>query len=339
MVMIGPFLCISNRLGRLRGVLLCLLALSACTARHPPDLHPTAQETALIPPDTILTLSDGFRIPVRLYRSSDTPLKAVILALHGYGDSRDAWEFDAQRFTVKRLELVAPDLRGFGQTADRGGWSSTARMVQDAREEVAWIHRHYPGVPVYVMGESMGGAVALLLDASPAPDIAGTILLAPAALKIGEPWETLMGGIDLVAPDWRLDGSAVPGHRVASDNIRALRRMYFDPLTQHSSTIHPLYGLTRLMHAAYDAAPKARLPLLIVFGSRDQFVLPPFTARLLKRLPPGTREDDLPAAHHLLSRDRRGAAEDAVSWILAPGSFLPSGGDIAAAAWKATAQP
>ena len=342
LAMIGPFPSVSNCLARLSFGLTCLtgpmVLLGGCTAPHMPDLHPTAQETALIPPTLTLTMSDGAHIPLRLYPADTPEPRGIILALHGYGDSRDAFEFAAPTFTSAGFTLAAPDIRGFGQTAERGSWAGRARMVQDAREEVLWLHARYPGIPIHVMGESMGGAIALLLDASDAPGISSTILLAPAALDIGQPWEAILGSMDLLAPHWKLDGSAVPGHRVASDNLKALRRLYFDPLTLHSSTIHPLYGLTLLMRAAYDSAPKARLPLLIIFGGRDQFVLPPFTARLLRKLPKGTRIDELPGAHHLLSRDRRGAAQDAVAWLTDPGQFLPSGGDIAAAAWQATAQ-
>ena len=303
-----------------------------------PNLHPTASETALIAPDTILTMSDGARIPVRLYKNSEKP-KAVILALHGFGDSRDAWEFAAPAYNAHAIDIVAPDLRGFGQTKDRAGWSNTQRMVQDAREQTAWVHLRYPGIPVYLMGESMGGAVALLADAENNTDVSGTILLAPAVMDIGQPWKSILAGIDAVAPNWKLDGSAVPGHRVASDNIRALRRMYFDPLTLHNATIHPLHGLTVLMQDALQKAPQSHIPLLLVFGGRDQFVLPQYTAALLKKLPAGTRVDEIPGAHHLLTRDRRGAAQDVVAWIEHPDQALPSGGDIAASLWIATAPP
>lgn len=303
-----------------------------------PDLHPTAKETALILPDVTLSMSDGAHIPLRIYPATP-PLKAVILALHGFGDSRDAWEFFAPPLSTAGIEIVAPDQRGFGATQDAGGWSSTRRMVEDVREELAWLHSRYPDLPLYVMGESMGGAVVLLLATDPPPELSGTILLAPAIMKIGEPWQTVLDGIDTVAPHWKLDGSAVPGERVASDNIHALRRMYFDPLTQHSSTVHPLAGLTHLMTAAFNAAPHIRTPMLMVFGGRDQFVLPPYTARFLKRLPATVRLDEFPTAHHLISRDKRITAQDVASWILTPDQALPSGGDIAAALWKATAQP
>ncbi|MBS1049261.1 alpha/beta fold hydrolase [Gluconobacter japonicus] len=303
-----------------------------------PDLHPTAKETALILPDVTLGMSDGAHIPLRIYPAAH-PLKAIVLALHGFGDSRDAWEFFAPPLSTAGIEIVAPDQRGFGATQDAGGWSSTTQMVEDVREELAWLHSRYPDLPLYVMGESMGGAVALLLATDPPPELSGTILLAPAIMKIGEPWQTVLDGIDTVAPHWKLDGSAVPGERVASDNIHALRRMYFDPLTQHSSTVHPLAGLTHLMTAAFNAAPHVRTPMLMVFGGRDQFVLPPYTARFLKRLPAAVRLDEFPTAHHLISRDKRITAQDVASWILTSDQALPSGGDIAAALWKATAQP
>lgn len=336
--MIGPFTRVSYRLARLSCGLLIVGPLAACTVRPLPDLHPTPTETALIPADLHLRVSDGASLPVRIYQPQTVEPRGVILALHGYGDSRDAWEFAAPAFTTQGYEIVAPDLRGFGETADRGGWSSTERMVQDAREEIAWIHDRHPGLPVTIMGESMGGAIALLIAASDSAAISNTILLAPAALDIGQPWLTILDGMNALAPNWRLDGSDVPGQRVASDNLAALRRLYFDPLTLKKSTVHALHGLTLLMRAAYRKAPQAHVPLLIIFGGRDQFVLPPFTARLLKQLPSCSRIDELPGAHHLLTRDKRGAAEDAASWLTAPDHPLPSGGDIAAAAWRATAQ-
>ncbi|WP_198942070.1 alpha/beta hydrolase [Gluconobacter sp. DsW_058] len=340
--MIGSFPSVSNRLWRLSCTLACFAActllLGACTHRPMPDLHPTAKETALIPPDVTLSMSDGAHIPLRIYPAAH-PLKAVILALHGFGDSRDAWEFFAPPLSAAGIEIVAPDQRGFGATQDAGGWSKTARMIQDTREELTWLRSRYPGVHLYVMGESMGGAIALLLATEPPPELSGTILLAPAIMKLGEPWQTVLDGLDTVAPRWKLDGSAVPGERVASDNIHALRRMYFDPLTQHSSTIHPLFGLTRLMATAFDDAPRVRTPMLMIFGGRDQFVLPPYTARLLQRLSGSVRLDEFPTAHHLMSRDKRMTAQDVTSWILTPESALPSGGDVAAALWKATAQP
>ncbi|GBR51880.1 lysophospholipase [Neokomagataea thailandica NBRC 106555] len=276
---------------------------------------------------------------MRLYPSRQ-PVKALILALHGYGDSRDGWETIAPELNAEGITIIAPDQRGFGSTAERGHWSSTERMVEDAREIAHWVHVQYPKTSLYVMGSSMGGAVALLLTTRPdAPPIRGTILLAPAALDIGTPWRQILDGLDAIAPQKRLDGSSVPGTRVATDNMAAARRLYFDPLTMHYATIETLDGLTHLMRSAYYAAPHLTQPSLMIFGGRDQFVLPAYTTRLISRLPSTVRLDEIPSAHHLLERDKRDVARDIVSWIFTPDKMLPSGGDIAASLWKATSPP
>ena len=47
---------------------------------------------------------------------------AVVLALHGMNDSRDAWEYPAPDFTAAGIAVFSPDLRGFGATTTRALW-------------------------------------------------------------------------------------------------------------------------------------------------------------------------------------------------------------------------
>ena len=61
-------------------------------------------------------------------------------------------------------------------------------MAADLRTMVALLRSRYPGKPVYVLGESMGGAVAMAAAAKgPGLDVDGLILAAPATWG----WETL----------------------------------------------------------------------------------------------------------------------------------------------------
>jgi len=58
------------------------------------------------------------------------------------------------------------------------GWNGTRQdPVQDARWALDRIRRALPGVPVVVVGHSMGGRVALHLSAE--PDVVGVAALAP----------------------------------------------------------------------------------------------------------------------------------------------------------------
>src|SRR5580704_13095733 len=97
---------------RMRSTMLCDFALAAlllcaCTAQiyspGPPVTRPT--ET----PD-MFVMPDGMRLPYRAWLPNGPP-KAVVLALHGMNDSRDAWEIPAPDFAAAGIAIYAPDQR------------------------------------------------------------------------------------------------------------------------------------------------------------------------------------------------------------------------------------
>ncbi|MBB2176143.1 alpha/beta fold hydrolase [Gluconacetobacter johannae] len=339
--MIRRIAVLSNlRLSRLLYLALLAPLAGGCALRdlpvpRPPPAH--AADGALVPPDGSMTLSDGVRVPYRVWPARGTE-RAVILALHGFDDSRDAWEFPAPVLAGRGMTLYAPDLRGFGGMPDRGGWAGADRLVRDVADEARAIARRHPGVPLYLMGESMGGAVLTCLMAGPdAPPVAGTILLAPAVWKLGPGAEVLLRLMAAGAPGWRLTGHELPVHVVAGDDLAAMRRLYYDPLTLRATRMQALSGLAALMHRAADDAPHMRGPVLVVYGGRDQLIPPSAMADLWRRLPASARRDYIPGGYHLLmrGRTRQAVMNDVTQWIAAPDRFLPSGGDAAAAAWSA----
>ncbi len=319
-----------------------LLLLSACAAHTTPPVSPRTHlaDRRLVPPDTVFTLSDGARLPARIWRATG-PERAVVLALHGFNDSRDAWELPAPILAAQGITVFAPDQRGFGGAPDRGRWAGTDRMVQDAAELVRQIALREPGVPLFVMGESMGGAIALCLAASPdRPPVAGFILLAPAVWSRKEMNPTLTASLWLAAtfaPDWHLTGRHLPLRIQATDNRDALYRLAYDPLTVHETRAATLRGLVNLMTRAQDDASRATGRILIAYGGHDQLVPPRATASAWDALPPDARRSFYPSGYHLLLRDRNRDRPlgDIVSFMLEPDRLLPSGGDVAAAGWRA----
>ncbi|MBS0966389.1 alpha/beta fold hydrolase [Acetobacter okinawensis] len=315
--------------------------LGGCAGSRPvPAPVPPARYAAaarLVPPDRVFSLSDGAAIPARVWPAHGRE-QAVVLALHGFNDSRDAWEYSAPALAGQGVTLVAPDIRGFGGAPMRGGWAGTPRLLADTREEVALLRQEHPGVPLYLMGESMGGAVLMLLMSMPdAPDVAGTILLAPAVWNLGAGADIPLDILATLFPHSLVSGRELPVHVVASDNPAALIRLYYNPLTLRQTRLEALRGLVVLMRKAARAAPHLRGPVLCLYGDRDQLVPPQAMAQVWRTLPPGTRLDLVTGGHHLLLRDLRGALalRDIASWISQPGRFVPSGGDVASAVWLA----
>ena len=70
-------------------------------------------------------MADGARIPLREWLPQGKP-RAVILALHGFNDSRDAWELPGPVFAQAGMAVFAPDQRGFGAAPMRGRWPGAA---------------------------------------------------------------------------------------------------------------------------------------------------------------------------------------------------------------------
>ena len=321
------------------------LALGGCAASRLPPYGVTGEALAAHPTaDSSFTMPDGAVLPARVWLPAEPP-NAVILALHGFNDSRNQWALDAAAFTGTGIALYAPDQRGFGDTTSRGSWPGVPALVNDADSMVRTLIARYPGTPVYLMGESMGGAVALDLAARPDhPPVAGTIMLSPAV------WGRLEQGLVLasalwvangVAPSYRITAGDVPVRVMASDNRDALIALAKDPLTLRRTKVSSLAGLVDLMDSAQAAAPQVSGPSFLAYGGHDQLVPADAMAVAWAHLPPTTRRALYPNGYHLLMRDldRQAVIDDVISWMRHPDGLLPSGADISAAAWAARFNP
>ena len=314
------------------GGLLVLLLLTGCAAHLAPP-GPAIAPAAIA--DGAFVMADGTRLPYRAWLPEGAP-KAVILALHGMNDSRDAWEYPAPAFAEAGLAVFAPDQRGFGATATRGFWPGTAGLVADAHAMAALLRARYPGVRFFLMGESMGAAVLMVAATSADPPPAdGYVLIAPAVWGRAKMNFLLRASLWLAAetvPGWRLTGRGFV-KIVASDNREALIRLSTDPLTLHGARVDAMRGVVDLMDAALAAAPRFQAPALFLYGGHDQVIPPGATDATWNALPPGPIRAFYPDGYHLMLRDTGRAAPigDIVNWIVHPDwGGLVSGADRAA---------
>src|SRR5215207_5868085 len=161
-----------------------LVMLSACA----PTVRPTvsgngsaANGSTHVPTLTAdrYVAADGTSLAVAVWPAATAKPKAVILGLHGFGDYRQAWDEPAQIWAKDGISTYSYDQRGFGSSPTRGRWPGTEALVDDANTMIRLLRTEYPGVPVYLAGESMGGAVALVA-AEHGAEIDGLVLLATA---------------------------------------------------------------------------------------------------------------------------------------------------------------
>lgn len=315
-------------------ILLGLAALAACAPRLAPPGPGPAGAPATRPglAEERLVTADGLALPLRRWLPEGRP-RAVILALHGFNDYSRAFEMPGSYWAEKGIATYAYDQRGFGAAPHRGLWPGTDALVADARTAVAALRARHPGSPLYLLGDSMGGAVAMAAatgDAALAVD--GLILAAPAvwgraampALQRGllwlaahtVPWMEVTGrGLDIQA----------------SDNLEVLRQLARDELVIKSTRIDAIYGLVDLMDRALAAGPRLEVPALLLYGESDEVIPIAPTLRLWRSLRDTTRQRPAlyPTGWHMLLRDLGAETiwDDIVAWIDDPMARLPSGAD------------
>ena len=108
------------------------------------------------------------------------------------------------------IAIIAPDQRGFGRSRARGIWPGGRALVADLAAITRLVAARYPGRPIFVLGESMGGAVAMVARAEVLP-VAGVILVAPAVWGRASMPRWQVGALDFfvrLAPWLPLDPSA-----------------------------------------------------------------------------------------------------------------------------------
>ncbi len=323
--------------------LVCLLA--GCMSQESDRLTPptpstriAAAETASVPPAPRLEADrivarDGAVLPLRCWLPKAKP-RAVILALHGFNDYSNAFAYPGARLARQGIATFAYDQRGFGIAPMPGRWAGTDAMVNDAVTALVVLRQRYPGVPLYLMGESMGAAIAILA-ANRGAQADGFIILAPAvwgrsAMNLFE--RTGLWLADLMpAIEW--SPRFLPVTIRPSDNVAMLRELGADPLVIKTSRSDTLNGLVDLMGTALAAAPQFTARALILYGLRDEIVPRAPVAQFVASLPPEAAERQrvalYPAGFHLLLRDLEGpqVTADVLAWIDDTTAPLPSGAD------------
>ncbi len=129
---------------------------------------------------------DGTSVFVRSFVPDDLEAKApraVVLISHGMGEHSARYARLAEGLTSEGYAVYAPDHRGHGRTptsaadlghfADHAGWKS---VVSDLQEVLDGVKGRHPGVPVFLLGHSMGSYIARALAFRRGDALAGLLL-------------------------------------------------------------------------------------------------------------------------------------------------------------------
>jgi alpha-beta hydrolase superfamily lysophospholipase len=306
-----------------------LLLLMSCAPTFAPAVEGSVSPAVT---DEAIVARDGAHLPLRRWEATGAYAgkpRAVIVALHGMSDYSNAFAMPGAVWAKEGITTLAYDQRGFGRSDRPGIWAGADSMRSDLNDAVAAAKARYPGVPVFALGESMGGAVVLsALGTAQPPAVDGVILVAPAVWSRGDMPMLYRVALFLgahILPNMILPNSAAARVKkiMASDNIPMLIALGKDPLFQKETRTASLYGLVNLMDEARTAPERitAAPPILILYGAKDQIIPAKPTEAVIAALKDKAQVKHYENGYHMLLRDLEGETvdRDIAGWILGQG--------------------
>ncbi|KAL7277718.1 LOW QUALITY PROTEIN: hypothetical protein ACG7TL_008654 [Trametes sanguinea] len=145
--------------------------------------------------------SDGLQFYTRTYRPpAGTSARAALLFVHGFAEHVARYEWAHGVWAARGVAVFAYDQRGFGRTAldkerksRESAWGRTGwrEQVRDIEWWLGRVREEFPGLPLFLMGHSMGGGLALAFATRPSPPpapesvqmLAGVIASSPLLLQ------------------------------------------------------------------------------------------------------------------------------------------------------------
>ena len=245
--------------------------------------------------------------------------RAAIVLSHGASEHGGRYAWTGERLVERGFALYAADHRGHGRSAGpRAYVDRMANVVEDLDAVVELARARHPGQPLFLLGHSMGGAVALSYAIEHQDKLDGLVLSAPlAALEAADPFTRLAGrALSNIAP--RVGVYAIDASGVSRDPA-VVRDYEEDPLNHHCKLpARSVQELTDAVARFPKRLPELTLPLLTMHGTADSMTLPAGSELVIEHA--GSTDKSIirydGLYHELLNEpERQRVLDDIVAWV------------------------
>ncbi|AQW48390.1 alpha/beta fold hydrolase [Streptomyces violaceusniger] len=264
------------------------------------------------------TFSDGISIG---YEDEGTGEPLVLI--HGHPFNRSMWRPQIEHFSRAGWRVIAPDLRGYGESTVVPGKTTLERFVQD----IASLLDHLKIDRFVLGGLSMGGQIVMEFYRLFPNRIQGLVLADTFAAAETEKGKVVRYGMaERLLREGMVDyAQEVLPKMVAPHNIRTLP-MVADHVLRMMSDTSPEGAAAALRGRAErldytGMLPRVSVPTLVVVGTEDEFT-PVSDARIMYDLVPGATLEVIEQAAHMPNLERpiefNAALERFLDSLLAP---------------------
>ncbi|UYM07388.1 alpha/beta hydrolase [Solicola gregarius] len=208
--------------------------------------------------------TDGSRGTIVVHEwSNDDPTWIAVL-VHGYGEHLGRYPHVAERLRADGAVVVGPDHEGHGRSdGERVLITDFETVVDDLHSVVTRARETYAGLPVVMVGHSLGGLIATRYAQRHRDELTALVLSGPV---IGSWHPTALADLPEI-PDDPLDVSTLSRDAAVGVAYAA------DPLVWHGPfKRETLRAITSMLRTINEGGDLGTLPTLWLHGGADELV-------------------------------------------------------------------
>lgn len=238
------------------------------------------------------------------WQPEGTP-RAILAIVHGFGEHSGRYPNVVNYFVPRGYAVYGFDHRGHGRSpGTRGHINQWSEFRDDVRAFVQLAAAQEPNRPMFLLGHSLGGLIALEYVLHDPKGLRGVIASSPLLVQAGlSPVAVAMGKIlSRVAPGvpvkTGLDASTI------SRDPAVVKAYQEDPLVHSFGTPRLSTEITAAQNWTNAHAGDLNLPLLLIVGSEDKLVPPEGGRRFFDAVTYADKQKlDYPGAYHETHND------------------------------------
>lgn len=226
--------------------------------------------------------------PMISWIDASVPAKGYLLCVHGLGLHKGTYHQFGERMAKLGWGVYACDVRGFGSFQELGHNNTVdfEGCLEDVRSALEMVRAQSNGKPVFIVGESMGGAIALRAASMYPQLVDGLISSVPAGERYHQAGDSLKVGLKmLTGPNKNMDVTKIVVDR-STDNQELKHEWLSDSLARFNLSPMELMKFSHFMSENHKAAKKiTSTPVLMIQGQNDKLVKHSGNTSLINDIP------------------------------------------------------
>lgn len=205
--------------------------------------------------------------------------RGTLVIVHGLGEHAGRYEQLAKELNTAGYSVISADLPGHGKSPGQRGhirsfedfYSVVDEMLQNAEP------------PLYLMGHSLGGLIALRYIQEKEHKVEKLVLSNPALkVEINPILRFILAFLNVLAPRTTFDNRI--NVEMLSRNKDAVKRYVEDKLVHRKVTARLVCQTIENIHRAFLDVERVDIPTLLILSTSDRVVPPEATERFFESL-------------------------------------------------------